>query len=237
MKIIAHRGASGYAPENSKSAFLKAIELKSDGFEVDLQLTADDEIVIFHDWTLERTTNGSGFVQQKTLEELKTYDNGKLFPGEEFSGSILTLEELLKIIPRDKILNLEVKVLFGKIRGIEEKIIKILEENDRIKENIIISSFNHEVIKNFNKLKPELKTGLLVTAGLLNIGEYIRLNELNIYSIHSDAEFITPTFIKETKELGIKNFVWTINSLEEGQILESMGIDGIITNYPDRFIK
>ena len=235
MKIIAHRGASGYAPENTKVAMVKAIEMDVDGFEVDLQLTIGGEIVVFHDWTLDRTTDGRGYLKTKTLEELKDLDSGSWFSEGKYHEEILTLNELLEIIPKSKILNLEIKVLRGDSQEIENKVVKILEKAGRIDENIIISSFNHEIIKNINKLNSELKVGLLITAGFLNIGNYIKNNNLNIFSIHSSSEFITLKFLKEMKSLGIKNYVWTVNNVEEGKILKDLGVDAIITNYPDRF--
>ncbi|MCK5780617.1 MAG: glycerophosphodiester phosphodiesterase [Psychrilyobacter sp.] len=237
MKTIAHRGASGYAPENTKLAMIKALEMGSDGFEVDLQLTADGKVVVIHDWTLERTSNGTGFVRGKTLEELRKLDIGTWFGKGEFSEQIMTLEELLEIIPKDKILNLEIKVLLGEKNSIEEKVIKILEEKDRIDQNIIISSFDHSIIKKINKIKPELRVGLLITAGLLNIGDYIEQNNLNIYSLHCSGEFLSVELMKVAKTLGIKVFVWTVNEIEHGEIFNQFGVDGIITNYPDRFIK
>lgn len=237
MKIIAHRGASGYAPENTRTAIIKALEMDTDGFEVDLQQTADGEIVVFHDWSLERTTTGNGYLKTKTLVELKSLDSGKWFGNGQYREKILTLKELLEIVPEDKILNLEIKVLLGERKGIEEKVIKILKESGRDNENIIISSFNHEILKTVNRLEPQIKVGLLVVAGLLNIDEYIKSNNLKLYSVHSDGEFITPEFIKIVKELGLKNYVWTVNKVEEGKILDSLGIDGIMTNYVDRFKK
>jgi glycerophosphoryl diester phosphodiesterase len=237
MKIIAHRGASGYAPENTRIAIMKALEMNTDGFEVDLQQTIDGEIVVFHDWSLERTTTGSGYLKMKTLKELKSLDSGKWFGNGQFSEQILTLKELLEIVPKDKILNLEVKVLLGERQGIEEKVIEILKKSGRIDENIIISSFNHEILKTINRLEPQIKVGLLVVAGLLNIDEYIKSNDLKLFSVHSDGEFITPKFIKKVKELGLKNYVWTVNRIEEGEVLNSLGVDGIMTNYLDRFKK
>lgn len=132
MKIIAHRGASGYAPENTRVSILKGLELGCDGFEVDVQLASSGEVVVFHDFTLERTTSESGYLRDTNLYDLKKMDLGSWF-SEEFKGQkIMTLEELLKIVPENKILNIEVKVRHDEINKIEEKVIKILKKVGRI---------------------------------------------------------------------------------------------------------
>ncbi|MEG1836121.1 MAG: glycerophosphodiester phosphodiesterase family protein, partial [Oscillospiraceae bacterium] len=122
MEILAHRGASGTAPENSLSAFKKALKDGCDGFEFDIQQTKDGEIVVFHDWTLERTSNGKGNLKEFTLEELKKLDIGSWF-SDEFKGEkIPTLEETLDFIPDDNFINIELKEEFSRERGTEIKL-------------------------------------------------------------------------------------------------------------------
>lgn len=233
MKIIAHRGASGYAPENTKASILEGLKQKCDGFEVDVQLTKDGRVVVFHDWSLERTTNGNGILKDQTLSELKTLDLGSWFSKEFKDEKIITLEELLEIVPSEKLLNIEIKVRYGEINQIEKKVIEILEKTSRIDNNVVISSFDHRVIKNINKIKPEIQVGLLVTAGLLDFKNYI--SNFNLYSIHCGAEFINKINVDDLKERNIKTYAWTVNTLEESKLLASFGIEGIITNYPDIF--
>ncbi|MGB6127221.1 MAG: glycerophosphodiester phosphodiesterase family protein [Psychrilyobacter sp.] len=233
MKIVAHRGASGYAPENTKASILEGLKQKCDGFEVDVQLTKDNEVVIFHDWSLERTTNGNGFLKDQTLTELKNLDIGSWF-SKEFKGEkIMTLKELLEIVPIEKLLNIEIKVRHGEINQIEKKVIEILEKSSRLNNNIIISSFDHRVIKKINEINPEIQVGLLITAGLLDLKNYV--SNFNLYSIHCGAEFINKINVDDLKEIDIKTYAWTVNTLEESKILASFGVEGIITNYPDIF--
>lgn len=235
MEIIAHRGASGYAPENTRGSILKGLELGCDGFEVDVQLAACGEVVIFHDFTLERTTSGSGSLRDKKLHDLKKLDLGSWF-SKEFKGEeIMTLEELLNIVPKNKILNIEIKVRYDEINKIEEKVIKILKKAGRIEGKVIISSFNHRIIKKINKLEPKLKTGLLLTAGVLDIENYIKINDLKIYSIHSYAEFTGREMVKKMNEIGVETYIWTVNNADEAKILKDFGVTGIITNFPDKF--
>lgn len=233
MKIIAHRGASGYAPENTRASILEGLKRGCDGFEVDVQLTKDNKVVVFHDWSLERTSNGNGFLKEKTLGQLKTLDIGNWF-SKEFKGEkVLTLEELLGIIPEEKLLNIEIKVRHGEINQIEEKVLEILERHARINSNIIISSFDHRIIKKIKEIKPEIQVGLLITAGLLNMKNYI--SNFDLYSVHCGGEFISKINVEELKNMNIKIYAWTVNTVEEAKTLDSFGVDGIITNYPDIF--
>ncbi|UUV18415.1 glycerophosphodiester phosphodiesterase [Fusobacteria bacterium ZRK30] len=233
MKIIAHRGASGYAPENTKASILEGLKRGCDGFEVDVQLTKDNKVVVFHDWSLERTSDGNGFLKDQTLAKLKTLDIGSWF-SKEFKGEkVLTLEELLDIISKEKLLNIEIKVRHGEVNQIEEKVVEILEKKSRINSNIIISSFDHRIIKRIKEIKPEIQIGLLITAGLLNIKNYI--SNFDLYSVHCGGEFISKINVDELKNNNIKTYAWTVNTAEEAKTLDSFGVDGIITNYPDIF--
>ncbi|MCS5422652.1 MULTISPECIES: glycerophosphodiester phosphodiesterase [Psychrilyobacter] len=235
MKIIAHRGASGYAPENTRVSILKGLELGCDGFEVDVQLAGSGEVVVFHDFTLERTTSGKGFLRDINLYDLKKLDLGSWF-SEEFKGEkIMTLEELLKIVPENKILNIEIKVRHDEMNKIEGKVVEILKRAGRVEGDVIISSFNHRIIKEINKLEPKLKTGLLLTAGFMDIENYIKLNNLKIYSLHFYGEFTGRKMVEKMNEMGIKTYIWTVNSVEEAKILKDFGVTGIITNFPDKF--
>ena len=109
MKIFAHRGASGYAPENTLSAIKKAIEMKADGIEIDIQLTKDGKIVVIHDWKVDRTTTGRGFVYELDFDYIRSLDAGQWYT-KDFIGEVVpTLEEVLDILPKDMILNIEIK--------------------------------------------------------------------------------------------------------------------------------
>lgn len=233
MKIIAHRGASGYAPENTKASILEGLKRGCDGFEVDVQLTKDNKVVVFHDWSLERTSDGNGFLKDQTLAELKNLDIGSWFSKEFKEEKVLILEELLNIIPEEKLLNIEIKVRHGEVNQIEEKVVEILEKNSRINSNVIISSFDHRIIKRIKEIKPEIQVGLLITAGLLDIKNYI--SNFDLYSVHCGGEFISKINVEELKKNNIKTYAWTVNTSEEAKTLNSFGVDGIITNYPDIF--
>lgn len=131
MKIIAHRGSSGNAPENTAASMNMAVESGCDGIETDLQLTKDKKVVVFHDWNVNRTTDGTGNIKDLTFEELSKLDNGSWFD-EKFKGErIIKLEELFDIVPEDITLNLELKSIGDDFRGLEEEVIKILNTKKR----------------------------------------------------------------------------------------------------------
>lgn len=231
MIIIGHRGSSGSAPENTSAAMNLAIKHGCQGIETDLQLTKDGEVVVFHDWSVERTTNGIGNIKDLTLEELLKLDAGSWFSKEFKNEKILTLESLLNIVPENILLNLEIKSKSLDNRGIEEKIVMILEKNKRI-DNIVISSFNHKCLERVEKLNSEIKLGLLFEAYFVNPIETLKSNKLNIYSLHPSYYYIDSDFIEKSHNNNLKVYSWTVNDIKSAEQLRDLGIDGIITNFP-----
>lgn len=146
MKVIAHRGASGYAPENTMAAFNRALEMNVHGIELDVQMSRDNEIVVIHDYKVDRTTNGVGKVRQHTLEELKGLDSGTWFDTAFAQEKIVTLEEVFQEIPSDMLINVEIKNQSKVKDNIAEKLVELIDKYDRHK-TVIISSFDHTVLK------------------------------------------------------------------------------------------
>ena len=234
MKIIAHRGASGLAPENTIAAMKLAIEYGCDGIETDLQLTKDGKVVVFHDWSVDRTTDGKGEIKDLTFEELSKLDNGSWF-SDEFKGErIPTLEELLKVVPEDLVLNLELKSQAFDSRGLEEKVMEILNKKNR-KENIIISSFSHRSLQKIRDLDKEIKIGILFEGYLIGLKEYIGNLNLDIWSVHPGVSHVDKELVEVIHEMDLLGYVWTVNDKETAERLKESGVDGIITNYPNLF--
>lgn len=232
MKIIAHRGASGLAPENTIAAMELAIKQGCHGIETDLQLTKDGEVVVFHDWSVERTTNGLGEIKDLTLSQILELDAGSWF-SEEFKGEkIPTLVDLLNIVPKGLLLNLEIKSQSHDDRGIEEKVVRILEKYNRI-ENIIISSFNHMCLERVQKINKQIKLGILYEAHFIDPLNFIKSNQLDIYSIHSCSHYTNKDLIQTAHDNNMKVYSWTVNDIKIAERLEEYQIDGIITNYPN----
>lgn len=235
MKIIAHRGASGSAPENTISAFKLALKYGCDGIELDVQQTLCGEIVVFHDWKLERTTNGKGSLRDKTLEELKELDCGSWFSEKFINEKIPTLDEVLEIIPENILINIEIKEEYSKERGIEKKVLEILKKRKR--SNIIISSFSHNILKNIYRINKEIKLGLLIGGSLTDILMYIKMSGIKFFSYHPEKSFLRKEEVEVLSKEGIEINVWTVNDIEDAKILKLMGVTSVITNYPEKIKK
>lgn len=235
MEILAHRGASGTAPENTIAAFKKALIDGCDGFEFDVQQTKDGKIVVFHDWTLERTSNGQGHLRDYTLEELKKLDVGRWF-SDEFKGEkIPTLEETLDIIPDDKLINIELKEEHSVERGTENKLLEIIKRYPN--KNIIVSSFSHNLLKNLKDLDSSIKIGILLESALVNLDKYIENLGFNIDAYHPSKSFLNQKDVDYLNSKNIDINVWTVNSSKDAKILKDMGVTRIITNFPKEIKK
>jgi len=236
MKIIAHRGASGYAPENTMAAFQKAVDMGVHGIELDVQMSRDNEIVVIHDYKVNRTTNGLGKVRQHTLEELRVLDAGTWFDVSFKDEQVVTLEDVFKKMPSDLMINVEIKNQ-SKIKDeIAEKLVTLIQKFDR-QEKVIISSFDHTVLKEVYDLAPNIRLGVLLYASLVEPWRYINRMDMNIHSIHCALEYTDETFIKESQSRGFKVYVYTVNESMDAKYLKESGVDGIITNYPDIHMK
>lgn len=230
MEILAHRGASGTAPENTIAAFKKALMDGCDGFEFDVQQTKDGKIVVFHDWTLERTSNGYGHLREHTLVELKKLDVGSWF-SDKFKGEkIPTLKEVLDIIPNDKFINIELKEEYSEERHTENKVLEIIKQYPD--KNIIVSSFSHNLLKNLKKLDSSIKVGILVESALVHLDKYIENLGFDISAYHPSRSFLNQKDVDYLISKNIDINVWTVNSSEDAKILKNMGVTRIITNYP-----
>jgi glycerophosphoryl diester phosphodiesterase len=235
VETVAHRGASGYAPENTMAAFKKAFEMKADYFELDVQMSKDGELVLIHDTTVDRTTNGTGKVGELTFEEFRSLDAGSWF-GPQFTGEkIPALEEALDAF-RGKIgilIELKSPELYP---GIEQKVADaLIERNMHLPNNekIIVQSFNFESIKTFHKILPNVPVGVLTNKAEHHTDEM--LQEFSNY-----ADFVNPNMAFVNKELtdrihglGMRTMSWTVRNKSDVQRLLDAKVDGIITDYPD----
>jgi glycerophosphoryl diester phosphodiesterase len=229
--IYAHRGASAYAPENTWAAFSKALDMQAGGIELDVHLSKDGHVVVCHDEQVDRVSNGSGLVKDMTLEELKSLDFGSWFDKEYKGEQILTLDELLeKIHDWDGMLNVELKSGVVLYEGLEEKVVDALRRFNRI-ENSIISSFNHYSLLTIKKLEPDLKAGVLYSAGLVDPWVYVK--RIGVEAIHPLFYGLVPPIIQGCKENGVIMNAWTVDHPNYIKALTVNGVDGIITNVPD----
>ncbi len=230
MKIYAHRGASGEAPENTIDAFKKALEYQVDGIETDVQLTKDNVLVLIHDETIDRTTNGKGFVKDYTYQQLLEFDASNGMEG--FSGcKIPTLRELFDLVKdTDIILHLELKTSVLFYEGIEKEITTLVREYGYQK-RVIYSSFNHITLQNITRQNVKNRVGFLLAAIYIEPWNYVIKN--NGVAIHPSLTCIdTPNFMKCCHMQNLKVNVWTVNTKEEIEKCIEKKVDGIFTNYP-----
>jgi glycerophosphoryl diester phosphodiesterase len=237
---VAHRGASGHAPENTLSAFDKALEMKADYIEIDVQMTQDGELVVIHDTTVDRTTNGTGAVGDYTLNEIQQLDAGSWF-GEEFAGErIPTFEEIIDRY-RGKIgILIELKSP-EQYPGVEEKVAEALMQRNMYKPNnskIIIQSFNHESVQRSKELLPNIPHGVL--AGLT----WADITDEQLAQFATYADYFNPNMNIVTDELvdrvhfaGMKIFPYTVRAQEQADNLFKLGVDGIVTDFPEYVYK
>ncbi|GFZ91838.1 glycerophosphoryl diester phosphodiesterase [Paenibacillus marchantiophytorum] len=236
MLIIAHRGASGHAPENTMAAFRLALDMNADGLELDVHQTKDGEVVICHDDDVKRTTNGQGLIQDMTLEELQRLDAGSWY-GERFRGEkIPTLHEFMALIAETRLLiNLEIKNLPFYYKGIEEKIVRTVLEHDLL-ERVVISSFDHYVLAAIVELEPRMKLGLLFGTSKSEPWSYVEQLPFRAYSLHPHYTVVNEEYIARSHSQGYKVYPYTVNERAWAEPLAIAGLDGVITNYPDRFL-
>lgn len=231
IKNFAHRGFSGKYPENTLLAFKKAIEFHADGIELDVQLTEDDEIVIIHDESIDRTTNGKGLVKDYTYEELKKFDASYIYTGKFGFNKIPTLKEYFTLIKNTNIItNIELKTSIFQYNGIEEKVYNLIKEFN-FEDRVIISSFNHYSILKMKTLAPHIKCGFLTESWIINPGQYLKDNHIECY--HPHFAILTHDMVKHLKKFDIEINTWTVNKEEDIRDLISKKVDILIGNFPD----
>lgn len=232
---IAHRGASGNFPENSRLAFEKAIAARADMIELDCQLSKDGHVVIFHDERLRRTARARGMVREKSLEELKKLDIG-VWKKKAFRGQrILTLEETLETVAGKVDLCLDVKQFAGSQPGIEIKLLFILSHYGYL-DQTIFSSFNYSCLARIRELAPEARIGLIHGAGVTE-NPFAVAEEIGAASIHVQREFASRNFLEQAWEAGLDVHVWTVNDPRDMQTLSSLGVQGLVSDFPERFLE
>ncbi|MGL5054981.1 MAG: glycerophosphodiester phosphodiesterase [Fusobacteriaceae bacterium] len=232
MFIYAHRGASGYAPENTISAFKKAIEMGAQGIELDVQFSKDGVVMVMHDDTLDRTTNGLGRLENYTLEELKRLDAGFWFSSKYKDEKIPTLEEVIEILPKKFKLNIEFKPDKKNAKKIAEEVYKILKKFN-YSENVILSSFYHETLKYYRELDKNIQMGMLFEFDMIDICLYAKNSGINPVSLNIAKEFVDEKFISEAHANNLKVAVYTVNKIKKLRELSEIGADEIFCNYPD----
>lgn len=230
MLNIAHRGASGNFPENTVCAFRAAIDAGAEMCELDVQLSRDGAIVVIHDETVERTTDGKGEVAELTLEELKRLDAGAKFKGGAVKGErIPTLDEVFSATSGKCGLNIELKA-----GGLEHQVAQIMQARNALADSIV-SSFDWEYLKNIQQLHFNIRVGLLAEEKPVDL--MMNAVAMRAHSINPRWDMVTSDLCKAAHERGLKVYTWTVDADARMRALIACGVDGIMTNYPERLRK
>lgn len=232
--LFAHRGFSGKYPENSPLAFQKTVEeTDAVGIESDVHITKDGELIIFHDATLERTSNGVGFIKDHTYEELLQLDIGS-WMSPEFAGQhIWTLDQLLDFCDEtNMLLNMELKNYEVFYEGLEQRVADAINAH-KMADRVFVSSFNHISMQYFKEICPEIETGLLYDKPYLDMEHYIaRSNADNMHPRYMLLQY-QPELMQLYHGNNMKVNTWTVNEESDMRDMIERGVDCIISNYPD----
>ena len=237
MRIVGHRGARGLAPENTFAGFSRGIEEGSDCIEFDVNLTKDNQVVVIHDSTLDRTTNLKGKISDFNWDEIKDADAGSWF-GEEYKGEkIPLLSEALDFIIPKAIPVIELKMSFILNSGLVEEVCKICKKYTE-KSPLVFISFFHPALRTVKELLPTTQTGILYNSGIEE--PWILMNQVNADAIHPRGDAFNEAIAKECHNRGIPLRPWIANTDSQFEYFEKLGVDALGTDYPDilfRYLK
>lgn len=225
-KIIAHRGASSRAPENTMAAFQLALDLQADGIELDVMLTADSQVVVIHDDTVDRTTNGSGRVADMTLDEVQQLNAGE---GEK----VPTLSDVLERFGGKFLINIELKNYTSIFDSLPIEVSKIIKSH-KLVENVLISSFNPFNLPRVRRRISDARLGLLTQP---NQAQHWIWRVFEYDAMHPHFNDVDALLVSALHARNREVNVWTVDDPEEIKRLVDLEVDGIITNDPKRAME
>lgn len=224
MLKIGHRGAKGHVTENTLASFQKALDLGANAVEFDVHVCATGELVVFHDFTLDRLTNSSGEVYKATLAHIKQLEVGG-------KHSISTLKEILDFLRGQCFINIEMKG-----RYTAEPLAKTLSEYVLSKKysykDLIVSSFQYEELKHLHQLNSNIQLGILTQASVAQALDWAK--EFSAIAIHPHYSLLTESNILKAKNSGYKIYTWTVNNQQDIARVKTYNVDGIISDFPER---
>lgn len=226
MKLFAHRGVMAHRPENTMSAFELALESGADGIETDVHLTKDGELILIHDETVKRTTDGTGWVGSYTLQELKQLNAGKQF---SINEPIPTLNELLNLVKNEAVvLNLEVKTDVKRYEGIELRILELIQSSEIDPARILFSSFNHVTVHRLKQMRPDIEVGVILAQPLYNPIQYV--TSVGADAVHPNINRISDDEIKLFQQHDIAVRPYTVKTTGQLKRCRKLEVDGIFVN-------
>lgn len=236
--IFAHRGASAYAPENTLAAFELAVRQNADGIELDAKLTRDGQVIVIHDQTLDRTTNGTGRVSQQPLSAIKTLDAGEHFDACFKGEPVPTLSEVFEAVGRVSFINVELTNYESPRDPLAEEVANTVKRHN-LADRILFSSFNPLVLRRIHRLLPTVPLGLLALPA--GAGAWARsvLGRwwVPFQAIHPEIGDITPQLVQGCHRRGHRVHTYTVNQVEPMMACFRLGVDGIFTDDPPLAIQ
>lgn len=224
MLKIGHRGAKANIAENTLESIQHALKAGADGIELDVHVCATGELVVMHDFTVDRTTNGTGEVHKLTLAELKALSIGG-------SYTIPTLDEVFEAVGNDCFVNIEMKGRHT-AKAVSDFVDVLVKDKGYRYEDIIVSSFQREELEVMSELNPNVHLGILTQASVTQAAEWAM--EFKAKALHPHFSLLTESNVKNAKQAGFKIITWTVNDPENIERMKAYGVDGIISDYPER---
>lgn len=238
-KVISHRGANRRAPQNTMPAFIKSDKIGVDGFETDVHVTSDGVPVICHNYSIDSTSNGKGFISKLSLDELKSHEFGSYFNTVYSDVTLPTLEEFLDFCSKSKItiMNIELKKPFHTGTEVVRKTIEAVKEHG-IFDKLLISSFDPELLLEAKRIDPGCQTGYLYSP-ITNAGRKVLLHpaefalEIGADALHPHYCYVSKKYVESVHNAGVKINAWTVNKPEVAVKLIKEKVDGLITDRPE----
>lgn len=224
MRKMGHRGAKAYVAENTLESIQKAMDFGVDGIEIDVHVCTSGELVVFHDFTLDRMTDGTGEIAKHTLSQLKQLQVADTY-------KIPTLEEVLELIDKTCLLNIELKGRYTAVKTCEV-VEKYVNEKGWKYTDFIVSSFQHHELEDVFRINKKIPLGVLTKASVTEAIEFAET--INAVAIHPNFALLTKENVKQAQAKGYQVNTWTVNDAETINRMKRYGVDGIISDFPDK---
>jgi len=232
-RVIGHRGARGHAPENTMPSFRKALELGADWIELDVHITKDGRLVVIHDDSVDRTTDGSGLIASLTWDEIRHLDAGSWYDPAFTGAHIPLLEEVLEWARGRVPLIMEMKHAWQEKDDLVDRVVEAIRRHQMV-EQVEVISFDHRMVRRVKELEPAISTGILYVAALADPIEVARAARAD--ALHPQYSYVDGELVQEAHRAGLAVSPWVVNDPELARLLASWGVDSIGTDYPDRLV-
>lgn len=231
--VFGHRGCKAEAPENTLVSFSLALEQGCEALELDIHLSADNDIIVCHDRTIDRTTDRQGAIRQLTTAELKQADAGKWFDAKYAGEKIPLLEEVLDLVPPSVFLNIEIKDSCG--GEIESRLIELLTRRNRMA-NAVVTSFDYKSLCILKRQAPDIKIGLTYSNDFVHHHQVTQLVDVPVYSIQPSHLRINRQDVQDALSRGLQVFAYTVNAEPDMLRVIDYGVSGILTDCPGKLL-